>query len=916
MASKSEKDTSSNVSDKDEGTLKKFSEFHICLDELQETNRRILSRLDNLIQTLEEDHRTRFQEGNGHAIAELENRIRLIESHDRRRENELKELQQSLKSLVEKNYGMISSGGPRATIPSLGKNVEITAAGISDVGSFQQKNDVAVCKTSIQQEILSGSPEHGLSRMQDPDKHTSSSINVLHVFQKETEQPVLEGSKSRDELNVVKPNATGLSALDVLQPETVGHIVIKEHPSSLRDSKETFVDTHVTNILEPDKEGHAVKENTSSAESSTIDASSDCYTQGNRSVKLESNIVNICHSTDYTLRSLQSKDLGQGDHTEKKAQPSGSAYTESHSGHVYSASNTSGHMIASSQQRSINKIRDSVGKNLTPQRNKNVMPKIKQDASSTDSYSSQPVLKQRAAANVTSSDHPVQQNSDSIAKHQNIMNFSKKKRQEQENIDLDYGVEEEYMLPEMWKIHAQAELDQALKNMVREIHTVLCVDISASMRGGEAWDQAQIFVRSFVTGLKEVVSEGDKTPDFVSLSVFGHETRVIQRLTNDFHLLHTSFDKLKLGGPTQMYGGLLMALAGVGAFISPNLNRIRVHPRIILISDGKPTAPSLRAGPDIYDESDQEEIESEILMVVDNITERNIKIHCIPVGSDPNVKFLEKIAKKSKGKMFTHKDGRYLARRTRNIPYAGHALHHWKIMNAMQSMFGGEVLLEDLIMGMERGSLAAITMPGSDEMAHQSKADKEQILALAKEAHEEDTFEDEDIMSPHYESSDPSSGLPPLGSRVSRGPDWDNGMQDSGGPGTVIGHVKDRKHEIYVTWDRNGETANYRFGPRGYDVVLVEEPRLLQFDELIGTGCVVRRGKDWKYDNQDGVPGTKGVVIKVIEDGHVIVRWPDKSKNVYRFGAEGCFDLEICNPFDDSSIGRKTQAADNTSSFG
>ncbi|KAL3865886.1 hypothetical protein ACJMK2_043234 [Sinanodonta woodiana] len=919
MASKSKQDTFSNVSEKDEETLKEFSEFHICLDELQETNRRILSRLDNLIQRLEEDHRTRFQEGHGHAIAELENQIWLIESHDRRREKELKELQQSLKSLVEKSdhcYGMISSRCPEATIPPLERNVEITAAGISDIGSFQwNTDDVAVCGTSIQQEILSGTPEHGLSRMQDPDKHTTSTINVL--FQKETEQPVNEGSRSKDgsEQNVVKPNATGFSAMNAPQPETAGHILIKEHPSILRDSKETLVDTHVPNILEPEKEGHAVKENTSSAESTAIDATLDCYTQGNRSVKLESNIVNICHSRDYTLRSLQSKDLGQGDHTEK-AQPSGSAYTESHSGHVYSASNTSGHMMVNSQKHSINKISDFVGKNLTPQRNKNVMPKVKQDASSTDSYSSQPVLKERAAANVTSSDHPAQQNSDSIAQHQNIMNFSKIKRQEQENIDLDYNVKEEYMHPEEWAFYAQVELDQALKNKVREIHTVLCVDISASMRGGEAWGQAHIFVHSFLTGLEEVVSEIDRKLDFVSLSVFGHETRVIQRLTSDFNLLHTSFDHLKLGGPTQMYGGLLMALAGVGGFSSKNLSRIRIFPRIILISDGKPTSPSLHAGPDIYDESDQEEIESEILMVVDNITERNIKIHCIPVGSDPNVKFLEKIAKKSKGKMFTHKDGRYLARRTRNIAYAGHALHHWKRMNTIQSLFGGEVLLEDLIMGMERGSLAARYMPGGAQMAFQSKADKEQILALAKEAHEEDTFEDEDTMSPHYESTDPSSGLPPLGSRVSRGPDWDKGMQDNGGPGTVIGHIKDRKHEIYVTWDRNGKTANYHFGPDGYDVVLVEEPRLLQFDELIGTGCVVRRGKDWKWDNQDGVPGTKGVVIKVLEDGQVIVRWPDKSKNFYRFGADGCFDLEICNPYDDSSIGRKTQAADNTSSFG
>ncbi|KAK3606278.1 hypothetical protein CHS0354_037955 [Potamilus streckersoni] len=921
MASKIEKETS----DKDEEILKKFSEFHSCLNELQESNRRILSRLDNLIQS-PEDHRMRFQEEHGNAIAELENRIRMIESHDRRREKELEGLQQSLKSLMEKSdhcYGMIFSGGPGATVPSLRKNVEINADGISDIGvSQQQSGDVPVCRTSIQQEISFVTPEHGSFRMEDRDRNTASSINVL--FQQETEQPILEGSEPRDtsELTVtVKPNATGFSALDIPRPETKGHNVIKEHPSSLRDSKKTSVDTHVPNILQPEMEGHAIKENMSSAESSTIDASFDSYTQGNRTVKLEGDIVSICHGADYNFGSVQRKDLKQRDHTEKKAQPSGSTYTENESGDVHSASNTSVHgdhilMMANSHKHSISKISDSGWKNPGPQWSQNVVPKVQQTMASSDSYSNQPVLKLRTSDHVTSSDHQIQQNSDYVAEYQNTINFSKNKNPVKENIDLDYDVKQEYMAPANWMFYVQRELGEALKNKVLGVHTVLCVDISASMRGGEAWDQTRIFVSSFLSGMEEIASEGKRNHEFVSLSVFGHETRVVQRLTTDFHLLHTSFDNLKLGGPTQMYGGLLMALAGHAAYSCPNLSHIRVYPRIILISDGKPTSPSLHAGPDINSESNQEQIESEILTaVVDKIAEMDIKIHCIPVGPDPNMKFLEKIAAKSKGKMYTYKDGRYLARRTRNIVYAGHALHHWKIMNRMQSLFGGEVSLEDLIMGMERGSFAAISMPGSAEMALQSKADKEHILALAKEALEEEAFEEADIMSSFYESTDPSSGLPPLGSRVRRGPDWMHEMQDNGGPGTVVGHNKERKHEVFVTWDRNGETANYRYSSQGYDVVLVEEPRLLQFDELIGVGCVVQRGKDWKWGNQDSVPGTKGVVIKVLEDGQVIVRWPDKSKKIYRYGADGCFDLEICNPFEDSSVGKKTQAVDITSSF-
>lgn len=32
------------------------------------------------------------------------------------------------------------------------------------------------------------------------------------------------------------------------------------------------------------------------------------------------------------------------------------------------------------------------------------------------------------------------------------------------------------------------------------------------------------------------------------------------------------------------------------------------------------------------------------------------------------------------------------------------------------------------------------------------------------------------------------SHLPPLGSRVRRGPDWKYNNQDQGGPGTIVGH--------------------------------------------------------------------------------------------------------------------------------
>jgi hypothetical protein len=43
----------------------------------------------------------------------------------------------------------------------------------------------------------------------------------------------------------------------------------------------------------------------------------------------------------------------------------------------------------------------------------------------------------------------------------------------------------------------------------------------------------------------------------------------------------------------------------------------------------------------------------------------------------------------------------------------------------------------------------------------------------------------------------PDSNLPPVGSRVRRGPDWHWDMQDSNGPGTVVGHDEDGKMILF-----------------------------------------------------------------------------------------------------------------------
>ncbi|KAL5005000.1 hypothetical protein ScPMuIL_018456 [Solemya velum] len=159
--------------------------------------------------------------------------------------------------------------------------------------------------------------------------------------------------------------------------------------------------------------------------------------------------------------------------------------------------------------------------------------------------------------------------------------------------------------------------------------------------------------------------------------------------------------------------------------------------------------------------------------------------------------------------------------------------------------------------------------------------------------------------------------LPQIGMRVRRGPDWNRGNEDSGGVGTIIGHSS--RKSLWVQWDVTNNKERYRYGVEDlYDLLLVDEPRVLTVDDLILVGTVVKRGPDWKpnYLSQDGGPGQTGIVFKVTKSGQCHVRWFSGYKNVYNYGNEGRFELEIISPRESNNVSDTSipESAANSSS--
>ncbi|XP_052277936.1 uncharacterized protein LOC127876646 isoform X2 [Dreissena polymorpha] len=363
--------------------------------------------------------------------------------------------------------------------------------------------------------------------------------------------------------------------------------------------------------------------------------------------------------------------------------------------------------------------------------------------------------------------------------------------------------------------------------------TLFLLDVSGSMKGA-AWDQATRFVKNFLECLQ---GSHDQAFEHVALVTFGGDTCVHQHLTCDYVQIGRKLDLLKPSGPSPLLGGVIMleaAIMGGGQIFE--CNNYKIPPRVFLITDGKPTLSSFMDGVDSDRSTISPQEREAILNVVLRIHSSKIRFYTVPVGS-ADKRLLHEIASLTKGSVVSSKD--------------------WKIQAAA---FKNYQLAATL--GVE-GLNPLLTGPMSEEDLQQCH----DFLRRFKQKREKQEIE----------------GLPPLGSRVELGTSY-------GRIGTVSKHSGD--DNLDVIWDYPDDADTTRSTVSVQLVRQINMPRVL-FDELIAPGCRVRRGPDWRYEDQDGGPGNIGSVYGVDISGIVKVRWDNGNLNTYRFGTNGMFDLAI-----------------------
>ncbi|ELP90841.1 hypothetical protein EIN_359240 [Entamoeba invadens IP1] len=142
-----------------------------------------------------------------------------------------------------------------------------------------------------------------------------------------------------------------------------------------------------------------------------------------------------------------------------------------------------------------------------------------------------------------------------------------------------------------------------------------------------------------------------------------------------------------------------------------------------------------------------------------------------------------------------------------------------------------------------------------------------------------------------------------LGKRVERGENWKWENQDGGIGGRGVVVSMKASGWVKVRWDINNNENRYRYGSDNcYDIKVVAEEKEenipSQEDQykkpaqwLVGKSVI--RGRDWKWEDQDGGNGSVGIVTESPSGNWVEVRWKSGSTAQYRWGEDGCYDLLV-----------------------
>ncbi|XP_067664662.1 uncharacterized protein [Haliotis asinina] len=395
--------------------------------------------------------------------------------------------------------------------------------------------------------------------------------------------------------------------------------------------------------------------------------------------------------------------------------------------------------------------------------------------------------------------------------------------------------------------------------------TLLCLDTSGNM-GRLEKQRLQAIAHSFIQGIEKNAEEYG-VEENICILVLGGRPGILHHFSNDYESLKDAIEEIEYGGylPFLHYMLIVVAALTTGGVCDFG-GYLKVPPRMVIVTDGITAFKREQ----VQDKQGFHHFAETLAQTMINpITERVVSpIIFVPHGHVQK-NFMESIAAMCRGLVVN--DVKTICSHQRIQILAAQIIKFVKMDPALRvaRVKYVDLIVDAVCQDLSKSEKAAVRQKVNDNL--------------------DMNFWATDV----FDNVNMSHDLPPLGKRVTRGPDWAWKNEDTEGIGTIVNHAIEGAY-IWVLWD-NGTCNWYRYGANGqYDVLLVDHhPRLPDGPEPISIGMEVQRGPDMETDSCDD--DQYGTVIRLIE-GRVLVIWENRSICEHRYGEDGKYDVSIRLP--------------------
>ncbi|KAK3594566.1 hypothetical protein CHS0354_013329 [Potamilus streckersoni] len=429
-------------------------------------------------------------------------------------------------------------------------------------------------------------------------------------------------------------------------------------------------------------------------------------------------------------------------------------------------------------------------------------------------------------------------------------------------------IEPTHLPNEYWDsvwIETYEKAKEIMKSRSIGFDTIICLDTSASV--AEYWGDIQDFLRNLINEIERVQPMENGLMEHIALLTFGHETYVLQHFTTNYQELLTQIHTICPEGSTPMYWAVDLCQAILlGSAYELRLRNFSLSPRLILITDGRPTFKLMTGGIDEYVKYDEDKEKEDIArqLILLSMQMPLLRVYAVAVGNNCDKDFLTAMTNSCGGKLTTLSDWSSMSQYGKKMELAS---KYFGICSGSQDVLV-KVLRESS--GLPQEDIVFVTTVVKDQLEYQNN--------------EGTTSDDEELQGTYQ--------LPPVGSRVRRGLHWNRNDEDNTGPGTIIAYSKGKAFSgwIIVEWDQPKKYCRWRFKYRygaenAYDVKLLahERPRVSEHWFLMKIGCEVVRVSSLTFIDDGIEEGTVGMVYNVNMRGEnaIKVRWQNGKRRIY-----------------------------------